>query len=297
MSTKDLRLVLTKDCNYNCTFCHHEGVNHEIYKTLTNQDYMFLYDVVNKQQKIDEVTLTGGEPLMYSQIENLSKLLYDKWVKITLVTNGSLLHKHPEIGKRIKRINLSLHTLDQEQYADTTQTKTKISHIIDNITLMRKLYPNLLIRLNATVVKWRNDNQKDIESMINLADKYGLSIKFVELYPHTDPAFLPLKDIEPILESLGFEKYQEKPRQVIYGRWKRIIILTKISCGATGEEENIIPPEESDIFISPDGLVSPYPSNESKLSLYSSLKEKNTHEIEKLLQQAIDEVKVSNVSK
>lgn len=289
MSQRDLRLVLTKDCNYNCTFCHHEGVNHEIYKTLTNQDYLFLYDVVNKQQKIDGVTLTGGEPLKYPQIENLSKLLYDKWVKITLVTNGSLLHKHPEIGKWIKRINISLHTLNQQQYSDITQTKINLNQIIDNIALMRKLYPNLLIRLNATIAKWRNDNQKDIESMIDLADQYGLSLKFVELYPNTDPAFLPLKAIEPILESLGFEKYQEKQRQTIYIRWKRIIILTKVF----GQEENTISPGETDVFVSPDGLVFPYPSTKNKIPMHDAIKKRNTQKIETLLQQAIEEINIA----
>ncbi|HCY20449.1 TPA: hypothetical protein DIC40_01005 [Patescibacteria group bacterium] len=64
-----------------------------------------------------------------------------------------MLNIHHEVGKWVHRINLSLHTLDQEQYNDITQTKTKIEHIIYNIELMRKLYPNLLIRLNATVVK------------------------------------------------------------------------------------------------------------------------------------------------
>jgi len=54
--------------------------------------------------------------------------------------------------------------------------------------------------------------------MIDLADKYGLSIKFVELYPNTEPDFIPLETIKPILEELGFEKYQEKPRQIVYGR-------------------------------------------------------------------------------
>ncbi|HCY20450.1 TPA: hypothetical protein DIC40_01010 [Patescibacteria group bacterium] len=88
--------------------------------------------------------------------------------------------------------------------------------------------------------------------MVDLADKHSLSIKFVELYPNTEPDFIPLKTIEPILEDLGFEKYQEKPRQTIYGRGKRIIILTKISCGATGQEEHIIAPADNDIFISPD---------------------------------------------
>lgn len=297
MNERDLRLILTEKCNYRCTFCHHEGVAHEIFQTLNNDDYLFLYDVVKQKQKIEWVTLTGGEPLRYAQIESLAKLLHNKWAKITMVTNGSLLHKYPEIGKRINRINVSLHTLDQQQYHDITETNIKIEQILKNIALMKKLHPNLIIRLNATVVKWRNDNKQDIAAMIAVADQYGLSIKFVELYPNTDPDFVPLQSIESILEELDFEKYQETPRQMIYGRWKRIVVLTKIFCGLeeTNQEHPEINSHESDIFVSPDGLISPYPTSENKVSLYEAIKTKNTQEIEKLLCEAIDEVEESKI--
>lgn len=295
MNERDLRLILTEKCNYRCTFCHHEGVAHDIFQTLNNEDYLFLYDTVKQQQNIQDVSLTWWEPLMYPKIESLCKLLHDRWAKITLVTNWSLLNINHEVGKRINRINISLHTLNQWKYSDITQTRTKLEHIIYNIELMRKLYPNLLIRLNATVVKWRNDNKEDISALVDLADKNGFSIKFVELYPNTEPDFIPLETIQPILEDLGFEKYQEKPRQTIYGRWKRIIILTKISCGATGQEEHVIAPEDSDIFVSPDGLVSPYPSSENKISLYDAIKKQNSQEVARLLQQAIDQVDPSRI--
>lgn len=296
MNQRDLRLILTQKCNYRCTFCHHEGVTHEIFETLNNDDYLFLYDTVKQQQNIQDVSLTWWEPLMYPKIESLCKLLHDRWAKITLVTNGSLLNINHEVGRWIDRINLSLHTLNQWQYSDLTQTRTDLKHILNNIKIMRDLYPNLLIRLNATVVKWRNDNKEDIASLVDLSDKYGLSIKFVELYPNTEPDFVPLETIEPILEELGFEKYQEKPRQKIYGKGKRIIILTKISCWATGEEEeHIIAPEQSDIFVSPDWLVSPYPSSENKISLYKAIKTQNAQEVSKLLQQAIDQVDPSRI--
>ena len=97
MTSRDLRLILTKSCNYRCTFCHQEGVAHELAQVLDNQDYLFLYDIVQKRQQIEGVTLTGGEPLMYNQILPLSKMLHDHGAKITMVTNGSLLDKHPEV--------------------------------------------------------------------------------------------------------------------------------------------------------------------------------------------------------
>ena len=58
MTNRDLRLVLTKDCNYRCTFCHQEGVSHELLEALTNDDYLFLYETTKKKENIEGVTLT-----------------------------------------------------------------------------------------------------------------------------------------------------------------------------------------------------------------------------------------------
>jgi len=223
---------------------------------------------------------------MYNQILNLSKLLYENWAKITLVTNGSLLNKYTDIGKWIDRINISLHSLDQDKYSEITQTKIKIDHILTNIALIKKQHKSLIIRLNATIVKWRNDNIKDISAMIDIADQYWLSIKFVELYPKTDPNFIALESVEYILIELGFEKYQETNRQKIYGRWKRIIVLTKISCWYEEDRK----PAENDIFVSPDWLISPYPTDQNKVSIYNSIKTRNIEETVNLIDKSTENV-------
>lgn len=296
MNQRDLRLILTKNCNYRCTFCHNEGVKHNIFKVLTNEDYVFLYDNVKQNHDIEWITLTGGEPLKYDQIESLSKLLYEHWAKITMVTNGSLLHRHLDIGKWLNRINISLHTLDQNQYSKLTQTNININHILSNIEKIKQQHPNLIIRLNATIVKWRNDNEKDINSMIDIAEKYGLSLKFVELYPHTAPDFIALEQVEHILLHLWFQEHQQTPRQKIYIRGKRVIILAKIFCWdeEVYQDTPTITPEQSDIFVSPDWLVSPYPMTNDKISLYDAIKTKNTNQLEYLLQEALQEAQFSS---
>lgn len=39
---KELRLVITRNCNYNCYFCHGEGVDQDVKDLLTAEDYAFL---------------------------------------------------------------------------------------------------------------------------------------------------------------------------------------------------------------------------------------------------------------
>lgn len=291
-SERDIRLVLTKDCNYRCTFCHQEGINHQLHQVLAPDDYVFLYDVVKQRQWIEGVTLTWGEPLMYNQIISLSKILQEHGAKITIVTNGALLDNYPEIGDYVKRINVSLHSLQQDEYEKITRTRIKVDHILANIALMKKLHPDLIIRLNATIVKWRNDNPDDIEAMINVADMYGLSIKFVELYPNTDPEFIPLQSIEQILEEKWFEKQSNKPRQSVFQRGKRTIILAKIFCGAASQYND---PEDfcrqsNDLFVTPDWWISPCPVNIQKVSAYNAIKQRHTTQLQKLLGKAVNEI-------
>lgn len=289
MNERDLRLILTKDCNYRCVFCHEEGVSHEIFQTLDNADYLFLYDTIKQKEWIKDVTFTWGEPLMYPNIDSLAKILYDRWAKITMVTNGSLLDKHPDIGYRLDRINVSLHTLNQCEYSDLTQTNTKLTKIISNIELIKKLHPNLDIRLNATIVKWRNDNIQDVSEMIDLADQYGLSIKFVELYPTTDPTFVPLETLVPILEELNFTKTEENERRMIFKKGESLVILTKIYCGEWNEydTESDVSAKERDLFVSPDAWASPYPSNIRNTNFYDAIKQRNKEEMFKLLDESM----------
>lgn len=292
MDERDLRLILTNECNYRCTFCHNEWIRHEILKTLNNEDYIFLYDVVKQKQKIWWVTLTGWEPLRYKNIESLTQALYENWAKITVVTNWSLLHKHLDIGKWVDRINVSLHSLDQNQYKNITQTSTKIGHILSNIELIKQKYPKLNIRLNATIVKWRNDNVEDISSMVEIANKYWLSIKFVELFPNTEPDFIDIKSIEHLLKIIWFKFYEETPRQIKYCKWKIIISLTRI---ISNYSKSIDENKYTDIFVSPDWLVSPYPYNDWSNSLYDQIKNRDSFWIEKILHEAINEVSAVNL--
>ena len=111
MFKKELRLVLTENCNYNCTFCHKEGMKKQEKNLLDANDYAFLYQICKESFNWDEITLTGGEPFVRKDIDEIIEKLYKSGAKITIVTNGELLNKHVDVLKYVKRINLSIHTL------------------------------------------------------------------------------------------------------------------------------------------------------------------------------------------
>ena len=160
MFKKELRLVVTEDCNYDCEFCHKEGMKKYENSKLNFADYAYLFKICKENYNWDEVTITGGEPLVRKDIQEIVKALYDEDAKITIVTNGELLNKNVDILKYIHRINLSIHSLVPEQYDKIVRRKNKlnenatIKQPASNITYLEKIF--FLFTLLSLIYKSSN---------------------------------------------------------------------------------------------------------------------------------------------
>ena len=108
---KDIRFLVTNSCNYGCYFCHAEGVSGTLGKNeLTVENYITLFNLYSELEGWNGVTLSGGEPFLFRDIDELLKRLYEAGAQVTVVTNGALLDRHLPAIKYIKRINVSIHT-------------------------------------------------------------------------------------------------------------------------------------------------------------------------------------------
>lgn len=115
---KSLRLILTQECTYNCSMCHKEGIHSKKENLLTNEDFAYIYEIANKEYGINKVNLTGGDPLLRDDIQDLLIKLKQKNAKITMTTNGYLLDKNIEIGNLLNKLNISVHSLNKEKFED-----------------------------------------------------------------------------------------------------------------------------------------------------------------------------------
>lgn len=105
-TSRELRFLVTQKCNYNCVFCHGEGLQSKKSDLLKPDDIRFLYSVGRDCFGVTTTTLTGGEPLIRTDIVDIAHELKKENCDITITTNGSLLERCMYIGNYIKCINL-----------------------------------------------------------------------------------------------------------------------------------------------------------------------------------------------
>jgi len=132
---------------------------------------------------ITKVRITGGEPLVKKGIYDLIKKI--KSVKgineITITTNGILLIDNVTLLKEagVNRVNFSLDTLDSEKYKYITHSEQSL----DYETLIKQLIEFELTPIKINTVLLKDINENEISKFIDLADKYDITIRFIELMP------------------------------------------------------------------------------------------------------------------
>jgi cyclic pyranopterin phosphate synthase len=119
--------LVTQQCNYMCVFCHGEGLQSNKMDLLTPDDYCFLFKVGKENFGWNTATLTGGEPLLRKDIVQIAEKLFTQGAKITLTTNGTLLTDKILIGNYIERVNLSIHTLNEQSYESLVRVEKLLS--------------------------------------------------------------------------------------------------------------------------------------------------------------------------
>ena len=278
---KSLRLILTQECTYNCSMCHKEGIHSKKENLLTNEDFAYIYEIANKEYGINKVNLTGGDPLLRDDIQDLLIKLKQKNAKITMTTNGYLLDKNIEIGNLLNKLNISVHFLNKEKFEELCGKRDSFEKVINNIKMFRAQYPTLNIGINTTIIKGINSDEKEIEELIEMAGLLKVELKFIELYPKNAKEFVPIHTLEPILKKLGFYIVKSEFRKNIYTNKKQIITLTRCTCSVVCDKANKKEAckNNNDLYITPDGKISLCRKIEDEIDILVQTKDKNNEEL------------------
>lgn len=185
-----LNFHLTNSCNYNCAYCF--GKFSE--KILTLEQACAIVDNVNRYFKRNKITdgrinLAGGEPLLYPYLNELIDYIQAYGIKVSVITNGSLLTEEKitswkgkvcciglSLDSALADTNLSIgrccggKTMTIKQAVRITQAihrngiKLKINTVVSKLNLVenltefyKRLKPDRLKFLQVSVVEGTND--------------------------------------------------------------------------------------------------------------------------------------------
>lgn len=180
-----LRVSVTDRCDFRCVYCMAEDMTFLPKSEVLSLEELDRLCSAFVRKGVRKLRLTGGEPLVRRNIMSLVRSLgrhlkTGDLEELTLTSNGSQLAKHAEelaeIG--VKRINVSLDTLDPEKFQQITRWG-KLDKVMNGIMTARDA--GLHIKLNTVALKDFNEHEYD--RLIEFCGKHGFDLTLIETMP------------------------------------------------------------------------------------------------------------------
>ena len=179
----DLRISVTDRCNFRCFYCRSaDPENYRDHDEILSWPELDRLAKIFLQLGISKIRITGGEPLVREGVEDYIARLHQLGVEdLSMTTNGHLLTERCErlIQSGLRRINISLDSLDPAKFEKITRTKS-FSTVMKSIEAAQnsRLAP---AKVNAVLVRGINDDE--VESFAAFARERGVIMRFIEFMP------------------------------------------------------------------------------------------------------------------
>ncbi|MEF3047855.1 GTP 3',8-cyclase MoaA [Pseudotabrizicola sp. L79] len=183
-----LRVSVTDRCDFRCVYCMAENMTF-----LPKADLLTLEELDRMcstfvRLGVQKLRITGGEPLVRKGImtffRQMSRHLDLGALKeLTVTTNGSQLRKHAaELADcGVRRINVSLDTLDAQKFADITRWG-RLPQVLDGIAAAKDA--GLRVKINAVALKGFNEDEQF--SITEWCAREGHDLTWIEVMPMGD---------------------------------------------------------------------------------------------------------------
>ena len=198
-----LRLSVTELCNLRCRYCMPaEGICKKSHADMLTEDEMITAVEAAASLGIHKLRITGGEPLVKKNIVSICRraAAVEGIKEVCLTTNGILLPRMAKDLKEagVKRLNLSLDTLDPEKYAYITRTGTLDDFRAGLDAAFSAGFEK--IKLNAVLIGGFNDDE--IVPLAELTRQYPVDMRFIEMMPMYDSGDFDAKAFIPVTAVL-----------------------------------------------------------------------------------------------
>jgi cyclic pyranopterin phosphate synthase len=181
----DVRVSLTDRCNFDCVYCHNEGLGDTRGPMDPQDNEMGTDDVVRflevaEEYGVQNAKFTGGEPMLRDDLEEIIRRTPDS-MEASLTTNGTFLPDRAADLKAagLERVNVSQDALDPEAFARITKSGA-YDRVMDGVqaAVDAGLTP---VKLNMVVFE---HTAGYIEGMVeHVAENDGLQLQLIEYMP------------------------------------------------------------------------------------------------------------------
>ncbi|WP_323676025.1 GTP 3',8-cyclase MoaA [Halorubellus sp. PRR65] len=180
-----VRVSLTDRCNFDCVYCHNEGLGDTRGPQEPQDDEMTADEVVRfldvvAEFGVEKVKFTGGEPMLREDLEAIVRRTPDE-MEVSLTTNGTFLPGRAEalVDAGVERVNVSQDAVDPEAFAEITQSGA-YDAVVEGVdaALDAGLAP---VKLNMVVFEETAGYVPELVDRV--AERDGLQLQLIEYMP------------------------------------------------------------------------------------------------------------------
>ena len=183
-----LRISVTDRCDFRCVYCMSEAMQFLPKKQLLTLEELDRMCSTFVRLGVEKLRITGGEPLVRRDImsffQSMSRHLESgKLKELTLTTNGSQLHRFADqlYAAGVRRINISLDTLDEEKFARVTRWG-RLPQVLRGIEAAQ----NAGLRVKINTVALKGFNEDELFSLTEWCARRDMDLTFIEVMPMGD---------------------------------------------------------------------------------------------------------------
>ena len=177
-----LRISVTENCNLKCIYCIDDNILNTYKNDILSDDEIVKIATECASLGIKKIRITGGEPLVRKNIENLIYRLNNikEIEEIYITTNGVLLNDKIEILKEngLTGVNISLDSLNKDRFKKLTKFD-KLKEVL--LSIDKALELGLKVKINTVIVD--DINKDEIIDFVKLTKDKNIDIRFIELMP------------------------------------------------------------------------------------------------------------------
>jgi len=210
---KRVIIEITDKCNFRCKHCFANKNDLE----LTVNSWKKIFENICKE-KIQSITITGGEPLLYRDLFTLLKQVKVRKTKLALDTNASLVNENniKLIEKYFKKVRISYYGINRSWHANTQSKACDEEKFLRSLKLLCD--SKLIVQVKIPLF---TNNVKNLYKMLDKLKDYNVNeIVLIPIIPcgkaRSLTGLISQKEVKKLLKE-----YNDSTRNIKVFRWSK----------------------------------------------------------------------------